>query len=381
MRSFLLCLVSVPLLLAQAPDEKEDLKNPVAGQADAIAAGRKLFLEGCSGCHGPTAEGGRGPNLAQGDQIRGATNRHLLSVITDGVKGSDMPPSGLPGDKVWQVVAYLRNLTAVAFDSMAAADVEAGSALFFGKAGCANCHTIRGRGGFPGPDLSNIGRVRSFRQLRESLLDPDAEIAEGYGGVTVITKSGQTIDGVARDSTNYAIQILDAQGAIHRLLKADLRDVVLRKNSLMPSDFKQRLSSTDIENLLAFLGRQSIRQAGAVVQSAAPPANAGAGYDLIREGAGANWLTYAGDYAGHRHSALSQITAANVKSLVSAWVYHVDGATHLEATPLVYDGIMYVDQQQRSACAGRAHRPPHLEVSRRTGQAQRREPRRRHSGR
>ena len=166
MRSLLLCLLSVPLLFAQSPDEKEDIKNPVAGQADAIAAGKKLYLEGCSGCHGPTAEGGRGPNLAQGDQIRGATNRHLVSVIGEGVKGSDMPPSGLPADKIWQVVAYLRNLTAVAFDSMAAGDAEAGSALFFGNAGCAHCHTIRGRGGFPGPDLSNIGRVRSFRQLR-----------------------------------------------------------------------------------------------------------------------------------------------------------------------------------------------------------------------
>ena len=124
MRSILLCLLGVPLLLAQSPDEKEDLKNPVAGQADAIAAGKKLYLEGCSGCHGPTAEGGRGPNLAQGDQIRGATNRQLLSVITEGVKGSDMPPSGLPADKIWQIVAYLRNLTAVAFDSMAPGDAD-----------------------------------------------------------------------------------------------------------------------------------------------------------------------------------------------------------------------------------------------------------------
>src|ERR1019366_8178279 len=243
MRSLFLCLLGVPILYAQSPGEKEDLPNPVAGQADAIAAGKKLDLEGCTHCHG---------NIAQGEQIRGATNRHLLSIITDGVKGSDMPPSGLPSDKVWQIVAYLRNLTAVAFDSMAAGDVQAGSALFFGKAGCANCHTIRGRGGFPGPDLSNIGRVRSFRQLRESLLDPNAQIAEGYGGVTVTTKSGQTISGVARDNTNYAIQILDAQGDVHRLLKADLREAVFRKSSLMPGDFKQRLSSTEIEDLLAF---------------------------------------------------------------------------------------------------------------------------------
>ena len=33
----------------------------------------------------------------------------------------------------------------------------------------------------------------------------------------------------------------------------------------MPGDFKQRLSSAEVEDLLAFLGRQSIRQAGAAV--------------------------------------------------------------------------------------------------------------------
>ena len=183
MRFLLLCVCAACLVRAQAPDDKEDLKNPVAAQPEAIAAGRKLFLEGCSGCHGPTAEGGRGPNLAQGDQIRGATNRHLMSVLTEGVKGSDMPPSGLPVDKNWQVIAYLRNLTAVAFDSMGPGDAKAGEELFYGKAGCSSCHTIRGRGGYPGPDLTNIARVRSFRQLRQSLLDPDAQIADGYGGV------------------------------------------------------------------------------------------------------------------------------------------------------------------------------------------------------
>jgi PQQ-dependent dehydrogenase (methanol/ethanol family) len=356
MRFLLLFLGGLCLLYSQTPDEKEDLKNPVAGRADAIAAGKKLYLEGCSGCHGPTAEGGRGPNLAQGDQVRAATNRHLLSVITEGVKGSDMPPSALPNDKVWQIVAYLRNLTAVAFDSVGAGDVEAGRTLFFGKAGCADCHTIRGRGGFPGPDLSNIGRVRSFRQLRVSLLDPDAQIAEGYGGVTVTTKSSQTISGVARDNTNYAVQLLDAQGNVHRLLKADLREVVFRKNSLMPGDFKQRLSPGEIDDLLAFLGRQSIRDTTAVVESAT--VSAGARYDLIRAGAGADWLTYAGDYAAHRHSSLTQITQANVASLVSAWVYHVDGATHLEATPLVYDGIMYVSNSNEvHALDARTGRP------------------------
>jgi PQQ-dependent dehydrogenase (methanol/ethanol family) len=338
MRSVLICVLA-PCLLAQVAEEKEDLKNPVAGQADAVAAGRKLYLESCSGCHGPTAEGGRGPNLSHGDQIRGATNRHLFAALTEGVKGSDMPPSGLPAARVWQIIAYLRNLTSVAFDSTAPGDARAGEALFFGNAGCANCHAIRGRGGYPGPDLSNIGRTASFPQLRRAILDPDAEIADGYGAVTVVTKTGQTVSGVARDNTNYAIVVLDSHGEIHRLLKAQLREVIFHNKSLMPHDFKERLTALEIDNVVAFLGRQSIRQSPAGGASVPP---GGASYDLIRRGEGTDWLTYAGDYAGQRHSPLRQITSANAESLVSSWVYHVDGATHLEATPLVYDGIMYV---------------------------------------
>src|SRR3977135_2051771 len=45
------------LLSAQAPDKEDDVKNPVAGKPEAVSAGRKLFLEGCSGCHGAEAEG------------------------------------------------------------------------------------------------------------------------------------------------------------------------------------------------------------------------------------------------------------------------------------------------------------------------------------
>src|SRR5690348_14237088 len=88
-------LLGISLAVAQAPEKEDDLKNPVAGKPEAISAGRKLFLEGCSGCHGAEAEGGRGPNLARGERVRGLTNRQLFGTIRDGVKGGDMPPSHL----------------------------------------------------------------------------------------------------------------------------------------------------------------------------------------------------------------------------------------------------------------------------------------------
>jgi alcohol dehydrogenase (cytochrome c) len=272
-----------------------------------------------------------------------------------------MPPFPLPLEQIWQIVAFLRNLTAVAFDSLAPGDVSAGAALFSGKAGCSECHMIRGRGGYLGPDLSNIARTRSFRQLRESLLDPDAEITEGYRGVTVTCTSGQKISGVARDDTNYALVILDAHGDLHRLLKTDLRDIAFRKTSLMPHDFAQRLRPAELEDLLAFLGRQSMRggQPPAARPDTAPSVpDLAATYDRIRTSPAADWLTYAGDYAAHRHSPLTQINRDNVASLVPQWSYHVSGATHLEATPLVYDGILYVtNSNEVHALDARTGRP------------------------
>lgn len=255
-----LCLTVALCPAARAADEKDDVKNPLSGQPEAIAAGRKLFVEGCSGCHGPNGEGGRGPNLAKGDQVRGATDKHLYSAIRNGLPGTDMPPSRLPDEKIWQLVTFVRSLSAPAFESILPGKPEAGEPVFFGKAGCVNCHTIRGRGGALGPDLSNIGRTRSLTQLRESLLDPGARITEGFRGVTVVTKDGRKIAGVAKDNTNYAIQILDAKGNLHLLEKRDLREVVFRKGPLMPADYKQRLTPDEVQNVLAFLARQSVRQ-------------------------------------------------------------------------------------------------------------------------
>lgn len=260
MRPLLVLLVLTGSMFGQVPEEKEeDAKNPFANQPTAIAAGKKLFVAGCSGCHGPNGEGGRGPNLAQGDQIRGATNRHLFAAIKNGVPGTDMPPAHVPDDQIWQLLAFVRDLSAPAFDSAPPGDVEAGRVLYFGNGGCVACHMVRGQGGYLGPDLSNIGRTRSYRQLRESLLDPNARIAEGYRGVTVATADRRKISGVARDNTNYAIQILDAQGNLHLLPKQDLREVVFLKRSLMPNDYKQRFSADEVQNLLAFLSRQSMR--------------------------------------------------------------------------------------------------------------------------
>ena len=68
-----------------------------------------------------------------------------------------------------------------------------------------------------------------------------------------------------------------------------------------------------------------------------------------------NWLTYSGDYAGRRHSALDQINLANVRTLTAKWVYQTGAEGKLEATPLVVDGVLYATAQDDRAFALDAH--------------------------
>jgi len=55
-----------------------------------------------------------------------------------------------------------------------------------------------------------------------------------------------------------------------------------------------------------------------------------------------NWLSYNGDYSGRRYSALRGIDTLNVSQLRAQWVFHVRNSSHLEVTPLVVNGMMFV---------------------------------------
>jgi quinohemoprotein ethanol dehydrogenase len=62
---------------------------------------------------------------------------------------------------------------------------------------------------------------------------------------------------------------------------------------------------------------------------------------------GANWVTNGGSTNNQRYSTLNQINSSNVAGLKLAWHTHLDGSGvapkyAAEATPLVYQGVMYI---------------------------------------
>jgi alcohol dehydrogenase (cytochrome c) len=78
---------------------------------------------------------------------------------------------------------------------------------------------------------------------------------------------------------------------------------------------------------------------------------------LLSQPAGANWLSYNGDYTGRRFSSLSQINESNVSRLRASWVFHAPNSSALEVTPVVYEGLLFVtsanDAYALDAQAGR----------------------------
>ena len=254
-RAFLVCWLAACVCGQEAEDrpaeEKIPEKNPHNTPAD-VARGRQYFLGHCAFCHGPAGEGGRGVNLTTGEYRRGGSDRELFRTIQKGIDGTEMPGNGLSQPELWKIVAYVRSLATQSAPEKASGDPAAGRAVYEGKGACAQCHWIDRRGGVLGPDLSEIGLRRSLRFLRESLTDPDKEIADDYRTVSVVTPEGDRIRGIELNQDEYTIELRDTKENLRSFRKTDVKEVRRETGSLMPS-YRTALAPSEIENLVAYL--------------------------------------------------------------------------------------------------------------------------------
>jgi mono/diheme cytochrome c family protein len=101
----------VLLVIAQAPAKARDWKNPYEGDPDAVLAGKKLYLQHCAECHGKNARGMRNAISLRTPQVQNATAGELVWFLRNGNLFHGMPSwSGLPGQRRWQIVTYLKSL-------------------------------------------------------------------------------------------------------------------------------------------------------------------------------------------------------------------------------------------------------------------------------
>ena len=241
----------------QDPDKSGDIeKVTLPNSPEDLARGKKLFLNSCGYCHGPTGDGGKGADLSRPDLVRAKTDGDLVRIIELGLPGTEMPGAWhMTRREVTQVAAYVRSLAKVEQHPVSG-DAVRGKSLY-GKHGCAGCHTIKQNGtyagGYMGPDLSSIGLRRSPSYLRESITEPAASLPEEYVPVRVVTRAGKTIDGFRLHEDTFTIALRDLGGNNHAFDKKDVKSIKLdRKSSPMPS-FRDKLSAGELQDLVAYL--------------------------------------------------------------------------------------------------------------------------------
>src|SRR5215472_5222418 len=99
--------------LLKAPAEAAARQNPYAGNPDAILAGKKLFRHHCDECHGVNAEGTRRAPPLITPWVQGAEPGTIFWLLTNGNLKRGMPSwSELPPQRRWQIVTYLKSLSA-----------------------------------------------------------------------------------------------------------------------------------------------------------------------------------------------------------------------------------------------------------------------------
>jgi quinoprotein glucose dehydrogenase len=201
--------------------------------------------------------------------VHGSTNAAIFRTITQGVPGTEMPANSFKDSMTWAIVAYLRSLSPL-FKPNVAGDRPKGEQIFFGKGACSQCHMVSGRGGDLGPDLTRVGAARSAAYLIESIRDASKTLSDGmvdpnnpwsyalvYDTVTVVTRQGQRIVGIAKNEDTFTIQLLDTNQQLHLLNTKDLESVTHERKSLMPDYSREMLSDTELRDLVAYL--QSLR--------------------------------------------------------------------------------------------------------------------------
>jgi putative heme-binding domain-containing protein len=223
--------------------------NPHASAAD-MAIGRAIYNGRCGHCHGLSGEGGRGAVLNAGRFRHGGSDRELFVTIRNGVPDSEMPGVNIPDMEVWRLVAYVQQLGRQGGSDPSTGDAAAGAAVY-ARAACAQCHTIGTQGGFLGPDLTDIGARRAVRHLRQSIADPNADIALDYRSVTVTDAKGTTIGGIHLNEDEYSVHLRDTAGNLRSFMKTELKEIALPRQSLMPA--YATLTAADLENLVAYL--------------------------------------------------------------------------------------------------------------------------------
>ncbi|MGV3686254.1 MAG: DUF7133 domain-containing protein [Daejeonella sp.] len=131
-----------------------------------------------------------------------------------------------------------------------AGDAKKGRILYL--VNCGYCHRLFNEGGTIGPDLTGYERS-NVNYFLLNIVDPNADIREGYGLHRITTTDGRTIEGkiAASNGNTHTIQ---TQAGKEITLSADqIKEMKALPTSVMPERTLDRLKDQEVRDIFAYI--------------------------------------------------------------------------------------------------------------------------------
>jgi mono/diheme cytochrome c family protein len=187
--------------------------------------GRTLFVEKCGTCHAFKEAGTQAevaPDLDAAfkaardtgmdhDTIEGVVEAQIGNPrFTDPDDPAYMPADLVTGDDAKDVAAYVAEYAGVpGVEPPIPPDAGPGAEVFLTQ-GCGSCHTLSELGdvatGTVGPNLDEVIPGQSAEQVEQSIVDPNADITEGFSEGVMPDTYGDLPPKEIRDLVRFLIQ-------------------------------------------------------------------------------------------------------------------------------------------------------------------------------
>ncbi len=126
----------------------------------------------------------------------------------------------------------------------------AGERLFVES--CGKCHRLFHRGGRIGPDLTQYKRDDTLRMLL-NIVNPSAEIREGFENYMVLTNDGRVAAGFLFDQDKYVVILRGGDGQNITIRRDNIDEMLKQPTSLMPERLLDKLSDQQVRDLMAYI--------------------------------------------------------------------------------------------------------------------------------
>lgn len=118
---------------------------------------------------------------------------------------------------------------------------------------CRSCHRVGDSGAELGPDLSNVGRLRTPAQIVESLLWPSRQVDPAFASTMVLTVDGVAYNGFLRHDDEETLRLFDVASQQEvELPQADV-EACQTAGSIMPENLAGGMTSSELVDLITFL--------------------------------------------------------------------------------------------------------------------------------